>query len=278
MDKIIISASITLERGFATKRYKWKSKDKTSNYKRPCKRAVIRFTCKNFAERVSRLKKERRQVLINFKDNSNAVIKRIKSKGTSVQGYSGKHPYLQIIVNKCLPNELWKKLGETNKKSLTFPVNAEINLNDWKDVGLRPENFLLETEKEAKVLIKKALKSGFNVVHASKGRSHDVSLISPNKKELIIAISSHIAKSQSRSKEKTIQKILMDISKMLPYLEENKNVVPIIITRSIEFENSWSFTTQKYLDFYREKFGFKFLTTEFKKGWEDSIIKELSKI
>ena len=70
----------------------------------------------------------------------------------------------------------------------------------------------------------------------------------------------------------------MDISKMLPYLDQNKNTLPVVITRPIEFENSWSFTTQKYLDFYRDKFGFKFLTTEFKNGWEDNIIKELLKL
>lgn len=38
------------------------------------------------------------------------------------------------------------------------------------------------------------------------------------------------------------------------------------------------FTTHKYIDFYKRKFGFKFLTIEFKKNWENSIIKELLKI
>lgn len=278
MDKVIIFASITLERGFATKRYKWKSKNKTSNYKRPCKRAVIRFTCRNFAERVSRLRRESRQILINFKDDSNVVIKRIKSRGTSMQGYSGKHPYIQIVINKCLPKKLWEKLEKTNKNSVTFQINVELNINEWEDVNLLPSDFLLEVEKESKMLMDKALNSGFHILKVSKGRDYDVGLINPNKKELIIAISSHIAKSQSRSKEKTIQKILMDISKMLPYLDNNKKAIPVVITRPIEFEHSWSFTTQKYLDFYRERFGFKFLTTEFKKGWEDNIIKELLKI
>ena len=70
----------------------------------------------------------------------------------------------------------------------------------------------------------------------------------------------------------------MDISKMLPVLYENKALSPVIITSPIEFEKSWSFTTQKYLDFYRNKFGFRFLNTDFKKDWEDNIIKELLKI
>ena len=277
MDKIYIPASITLEKGFATKRYKWKSGDKESFYRRPCKRAVIRFTCKNFADKVNKINQEKRQVLIEFLDNSNAIIKRIKERGVSLQGYSGNHPYIQIIVNKSLPKELWKILEDSDKKSITLPVNVEIDLNDWGDINLSQENFILEIEKEAKSLVNKALKKGFKVIRVPKGRSHDASLVHPDGTEFIIAISSHVAKTQSRSKEKTIQKILMDISKMLPYLSENKNVVPVVITRPIEFEKSWSFTTNKYLDFYREKFGFKFLTTEFKNDWEDIIIEKLSK-
>ena len=277
MDKIIIPASITLERGFSTKKYKWKSKNKISNYKRPCKRAVIRFTCRNFADAISKTKKEKRQILINFKDNYQATIKRVNHKGISMQGYSGKHPYIQIVVNSCLPNELWANLKEENK-SHTFSINVELNLLEWSDVNLTPSDFLLEVEKESKSLLDCVLMRGFSTLLISKGREYDVGLINPNNKKMIIAISSHVAKTKSRSKEKTIQKILMDISKMLPYLDKNKDTVPIIITRPIKFKNSWSFTTQKYLDFYSNKFGFKFITTEFKNNWEDNIIKELLKI
>lgn len=275
MDKIIVPASITLENGFSTQNYKWKSQDKISNYRRPCRRAFIRFTCKNFAERISSLGKNKRQISIKFLDNSNVMIRRIKNKNISMQGYSGLHPYVQIIINKYMPKELWKKLEETSAKSVTFPVNAGLDLNDWKDVGLKPSHFLIEVEQEAKSLMERALKMNFDILTVSKGREYDLSLITPNKKEVIIALSSHVAKNKSRSKEKTIQKILMDISKMLPYLDKNKTTVPVIITRPIEFENSWSFTTKNYLDFYETKFGFKFITTEFKKGWEDNIIKEL---
>jgi len=278
MDKIIIPASITLERGFATKEYKWKSKNRVSNYRRLCKRAVIRFTCRNFAEKISKLKRENRQISVEFKNDSKAIIKRLKNKGISVQGYSGKHPYIQLIVNRCLPKGLWENLNKISKKSTTFPVAVELNLDDWTDAGLLPSDFLLEVEKESKLFMDKALKRGFRISKFSKGREYDIGLISPNNKEMILALSSHVAKNKSRSKEKTIQKILMDISKMLPYLDQNKNTLPVVITRPIEFENSWSFTTQKYLDFYRDKFGFKFLTTEFKNGWEDNIIKELLKL
>jgi len=278
MDKIIIPASITLERGFSTQRYKWKSEDKVSKYVRPCKRAVIRFSCRNFADKINKIRIENRQISIEFIDNSNLVIRRIKERGISMQGYSGKHPYIQIILNRCLPKELWKKLDHAKNKSITFSANLELNLKEWKDTNLSPSDFLLEVEKDSKNLMDAALKKGFSILHVSKGRDYDLGLINQNKKKIILALSSHTAKSKSRSKEKTIQKILMDISKMLPYLDKNKDVVPVVITRPIEFKNSWSFTTKKYLEFYKEKFGFKFITTEFKNDWEEDIIKELLKI
>ena len=156
-------------------------------------------------------------------------------------------------------------------------MNIELNLEEWPDIGLAPWDFLIEVEKESKLLMKKALDKDFKVIKASKGRSYDLSLIHPNGNELIIAISSHTAKTKSRSKEKTIQKILMDISKMLPHLTDQKKI-PIVITKPIKFGGSWSFTSNQYLDYYKKKFGFKFLTTEFKKDWEDIIIDELLKI
>jgi len=65
---------------------------------------------------------------------------------------------------------------------------------------------------------------------------------------------------------------------MLPHLDKNKDSIQVIISRPIKFENSWSFSSHKYLDFYKRKFGFKFITTEFKNDWEDNIIKELLKV
>lgn len=278
MGNIIIPASITLEKGFSNRKYKWKSKIKESTYTSSTRRAALRFTCKKFAEKVCKLNLEDRQILINFLDNNNISIKRIKDRGSSMQAYSGVHPYIQIVINKILPDKMWKYLEKNNKRVLTFPIKVHFNLIEWEDVDLSPEDFIIEIEKESKSLMKTALKKGFKINEISKGRTYDLGLIRSDKKEIIIAISSHIAKTKSRGKEKTIQKILMDIAKMLPYLYENNNSIPVIITRPIDFENSWSFTTQKYLDFYKNKFGFKFLTTEFKNGWEDSIIKELLKI
>ncbi|MFH1358338.1 MAG: hypothetical protein ABIH37_00445 [archaeon] len=279
MDKIIIPGSITLERSIATQKYNWKSdKKRISVYKRPYKRMAIRFMCKKFAYGINKLEKDKRQVLIKFIDDSNVSLKRIKNKGVSLQGYAGNHPYIQAIVNKVVPRNLKNIFEKSDKKTLTLPINIQIDLEEWKNIKIAPDDFLLEVEKDAKLLMKKALKKGFKVNLISKGRVYDLGLISPNKKEMVIAISSHVAKNNSRSKEKTIQKILMDISKMLPYLEDNKKTIPIIISRPIDFKGSWSFSTDKYLNFYKDKFGFKFITTEFKYGWEDNIIKELLKI
>jgi len=279
MDRVKVPASITLERGFSTQRHKWKSNPKKESvYKRLSKRAFIRLTCKNFAYKVSQLKKESRQILIEFIDKSNVVIHRTNGRGISMQGYAGAHPCIQIIANKCLPLELRNKLENNKEKSKTYPITVELKIDEWGDIALLPSDFIIDIENEAKRLMNYAIQNGFSVSRISKGREYDLSLIKPDKKELIIAISSHVAKNPSRSKEKTIQKILMDISKMLPYLDKNKKAVPIIITRPIKFKDSWSHTTKDYLEFYKKRFGFKFMTTEFKNGWEEDIIKELLKI
>lgn len=278
MDRIIIPASITLERGFSTKKYKWKSGNKISNYRRPCKRAFIRFTARNFANKISNMDKDNRQIDVRFLNNSYASVRRAGDGHISLQGYSGVHPYIQFIVNRILPNSIWDTFEKDNKKSLTIPINLEIYLDEWKDIKLTPSDFILEIESEAKSLMNLALSKGFQSSRISKGREYDIELITPNKKKFIIALSSHVAKTKSRSKDKTIQKILMDIAKMLPFLHENKDVTPVIVTRPIEFDNSWSHTTKKYLNFYKEKFSFVYLTTEFKNGWEDNIIKEILKI
>ena len=63
MDKITIPASMTLEKGISIKRYKWKSKNKESIYKKKCRRAFIRFMCKNLAQQISKLEIDKRQIL-----------------------------------------------------------------------------------------------------------------------------------------------------------------------------------------------------------------------
>ena len=61
MDNLTIPASMTLEKGISTKRYKWKSKNKESIYKKKCRRAFIRFICKNLAHQISKLEIEKKE-------------------------------------------------------------------------------------------------------------------------------------------------------------------------------------------------------------------------
>ncbi len=276
MDRIMIPASITLESCVLNRRYNWKSNPKKYTvYKIKSKRAFVRFSCKNLAYKLSRLKFDKRRIDVNFIDDKNLILQRAGGGKFSMQGYSGTHPGIQFVVNSALPEKLKRKFGT---KSKSYPINIFIFPEEWKELNLSPADFLIEVERESKSLLNAALRKGFTINKISKGRGFDLSLINQNNCELILAISSHVASSKSRSKEKTIQKILMDISKMLPYMDKNKKAIPVVITQPIEFEGSWSFTTQKYLDFYKDRFNFKFITTEFKKGWEDIVIGELSKI
>jgi len=276
MDNIVIPASMTLENCKLNRKYKWKSDlNKISTYNVQSKRAIIRFTCKNFAYRLSKLDKQKRRVSLVFTGKNSLLIKRDKNGSVSLQGHTGKHPVIQVCGNRALTEDLKK---EFTNKTRTIPLEIVFNLNEWKDLNISPEDFIIEVEKHSKSLMRKAIDSGFNIERVSRGRMYDLQLITPNKKEIIIAISSHVAKNENRSKEKRIQKILMDISKMMVYVYGKKEVIPVIITESIESEKSWSYTTKKYLDFYRDKFRFRYLTTDFKKGWEDNVIKELLKI
>lgn len=277
---ITIPASITIENGVSVQRYNWKSQNKTSVYRRKCRRAFVRITCANLAKRLGKKNKYDRQVQIKFNregDDWELVLNRTKEKGATVQAYFGLHPYVQIVLNKHLPEELWKEHKMSNKKSYTRSVCIKFNLKEWTDIGLEPSDFLIEVEKLSKQLMKKALKHGFKIDFIPKGRQYDLELISPKGKRLILAISSHVAKNQSRNKEKRKQKILMDIAKILPILY-NKKVYPVIISQPIDFVGSWSFTTDYYLNFYKEKFNFSFLTTDFKKGWEKDVCNKLLRL
>lgn len=276
MDNIVIPASMTLENYTSKKKYKWKSDlEKESNYISKNKRATVRFTCKNFADRLNKLEQSDRKVSLNFVDSNLLIIRRDSNGSVCLQGYTGEHPVVQVCANKAILNTLKEKFGDKTK---TIPINISFNLRDWADLEISPEDFLIDVEKHPKSLMKKALDKGFRLNKISRGRMYDLQLINSKNKELIIAISSHTAKNENRSREKRIQKILMDISKMMVYIYEKKDVIPVIISEPIENENSWSYTTKGYLDFYKDKLGFKFITTDFKKGWEDDIITELLKV
>lgn len=277
MDMLLIPASITIEDGISVQKYKWKSKNKTSIYRRKCKRAFVRVTGSNIVKKLSTKNKINRQVKIKFYKRDSQwrlIINRTANKGLTLQTYFSSHPYLQLILNRNLPKELWKEYELNSQKTYTFPIYIEFNLNEWKDIKLESHDFLPEIEKASKDLMEESLKYGFNVDFVPKGRDYDLELVSPKGNIFILAISSHIAKNESRSKEKRKQKILMDISKMMPVLH-NRKVCPVIVSQPLEFEGSWSFTTDKYLNFYKTNFNFKFLTTDFKKGWEKEICNKL---
>ena len=157
-------------------------------------------------------------------------------------------------------------------------INVEFNLDDWKDIHLKPSDFLINVEKESKSLLDFALKNQFNFDQISKGRNYDLELIGPNKTKFLISISTYGKESiERRRKEKVVSKILKDISKLLVYTY-NKKVIPIIVTLPVEAEKTWSFTANDYLNFYKDNFNFKFINTTFKKGWENEICEELLKI
>lgn len=274
---VTIPASITIEHGHSTQKYKWKSKDKTSVYRRKCKRAFVRITGSNFVNKLSKKDISKKQVNVKFyKKNKEwfLEINRTKEKGITLQTYLGSHPYLQLILNKSLPKEIWDEHKFSSKKTYTRSINVVINLDNWGDLEIKPYDFLLDVEKISKDLMKEALSHNFKIDFIPKGRAYDLELIGPKGNKFIFAISSYVAKTESRSKEHRKQKILMDISKILPILH-TKKVIPVIISQPLEFKNSWSFTTDNYLNFYKDKFNFIFLTTEFKKGWEHQICKRI---
>ncbi len=277
MDMVLVSASITIENGVSTQRYKWKSKNKVSVYRKLNKRAFVRITGAKFVSRLNSRNSMAKQININFcRDKNEWILKinRSKNKGSTLQTCVGTHPYLQLVLNKHLPKEIWREHELSGKRTYTRPINVEFDLDEWKDLKIGPSVFLVEVEKLPKTLLDHSLKNGFKIDFVPKGRSYDLELIGPEGNKFILAISSHVAKNQSRSKEKRKQKILMDISKMLPVIY-NQKVYPIIISEPLEYEGSWSFTTDFYLNFYKERFGFKFLTTDFKKDWEENICNQL---
>lgn len=274
---ISFPASVTLDKSIRKRLYKWKDKKHTSTYNSLCNHAVLRISSFKFTKELSKLESSNRMVVVDFfrKDGVlNIKLNRISENGKILQTYFCSHPYLQLIVNKELPKDVWIEFFKSNKKTCTFPVLVTLDLDEWADIDLQPYDFLIQVETLAKELMKTALKFGFNVHFVPKGRSHDLELIGPSGTNYVFAVSSHIAKNQSRSKEKIKQKILMDIAKMLPTIH-SRNIVPVVLSQSFSFEGSWSFNSTNYFEFYKDKFNFKFLSTDFKENWADKICQEL---
>ncbi len=46
--------------------------------------------------------------------------------------------------------QLWYEHEKSKKQTYTRPIIVELDLKEWKDIGLKASNFLIEIEKEAK--------------------------------------------------------------------------------------------------------------------------------
>jgi len=288
--KIRILSSITYSKYIINKKYKWKSKNKITNYFVEEQRIVLRIHSAGLGNKVHGLTKDKRQVNVNFvrinKLNWMAHIQRASVKNLTLTYHpttkKSPHAWTQVVINRVIPNELKKqlksKLGNKSKGSITIPINTQIILDDWEDIGLKPWDFLYHTEIRAKELMRDALNLGFNVDYVPKGRNYDLQLITQNGTRFAIAILSHDAKSKSRSKQHRINKTLLDIAKMLPSLHTDTELIPVIISQPFDFDGSWSFTTSNYLNFYQRNFRFNFIFTEFRKDWTNIVCKKLKKI
>jgi len=279
MNLIEVPGSITLEKGVRVVKYK-KITKKISIYYVPYKRYFLRITSLNFAKNLHKKSNDEKQVQITFSNENGkwvVLFKRKFGKGVTLQSYTGKHPVLQVVLNKVLPKEFIKQYEDSKRDVLTLPVGVKLNLDEWKDLNLKLSDFLITVEKEAKTLLDYALKRKYRSTKFAKGRAYDLHLISKKGVEFFIAINSCGGRKKRRTKEIIKSKILVDIAKILPSLEGQKGI-PIIISKPFESKNSWSFTTSRYLEFYQTKYNFQFLNTNFKKGWEKEILNSLSKI
>jgi len=288
MKEIEIPASITYSKYVVSKKYKWKSKKKISKYFTSEKRIVLRIASSDFSNKLKILSKEQRQVKISFFKFKNWIVKinRVPKPKITLTYNShvreNLHGWVQAVVNKAIPKEfervLQSCLKNKNKGSITRQIRARINLSEWYDIKLKPWEFLYHTEILAKKLMRDSINYSFNVYFVPKGREYDLQLITPNKVKFAIAILSHKAKSESRSKQHRINKALLDIAKMLPSLNEDKSLVPVVITQPFNFKGSWSFTTDDYLKFYENHFKFQFIFTNFNEKWTQFVCQKLKNI
>ena len=279
MNFIEAPGSITLERGLRVVKYK-KITKKISTYHIHYKRYFLRITSLNFAKNLHKKSNYEKQVQVTFsreKEKWVVSLKRKSGKGVTLQSYAGKHPILQVVVNKVLLKEFIKYHEDSKRDVLTLPVIVKLNLDEWKDLNLKLSDFLISVEKEAKLLMDYALKRKFQSTKFAKGRAYDLHLVSTKGVEFFIAITACGGRQKGRVKEIIKSKILTDIAKLLPILNTEKGI-PVIISKPFESKNSWSFTTSRYLEFYQTKHNFQFLNTNFKKGWEKQILNSLSKI
>jgi len=286
--EIEIPASVTYSKYIVTKKYKWKSKKKSSKYFTNEKRVVLRIASSEFSNKLKNLSSEQRQIKISFLKYKDWIVKINRvSKPKITLTYNpltkeNPHAWAQAIVNKAFPKELEKifqsDIKNRNEYSITKQIKVRIDLTEWDDIKLKPWEFLYHTEVLAKELMRYSINRGFGVYFVPKGREYDLQLIAQNKVKFAIAILTHEAKSKSRSKQHRINKALLDIAKMLPSLNEDKSLVPVVIMQPFNFKGSWSFTTDDYLKFYGNHFNFQFIFTNFNKEWTRVVCQRLKNI
>lgn len=279
--KIEIPASVTYSKYNKQHKYRWKSSEKTSIHRTISKRLALRISTGQFGNKANNLEPKERRVEIKFYKNKKWIleIKRCKEGRVTLSTHTRdpKHIWLQVILNKLAPEEFIAPLEQKIKGTgaITIPVKVKLNLEEWEDVDLKPWDFLYHTEKHAMNLMKSALKNGFSINYVPKGREYDLQLINKNGIKFAIAILSHTAKTETRSKQHRIQKALIDIAKMLPSLYEDSEITPIILSQPFEFEGSKTFVGNDYLKFYKEQYGVKYILTEFEENWEEKVCREL---
>ena len=277
---VYIKGSLTIEKYIEKKTYTWKSKNKISEYKKKCRRAFLRFSGADFIFLLKDLERSKRQIDVEFiEDNGGWILKlsRNNNVACTLQAYVGNHPHAQIVVNKVLPIQFWSDFENIGQRTLTLPVLINLDLDQWKDINLELHHLFPLVEKDSKALLNVALNYNFSVNYVSRGREYDLELIAPNGTTFIIALSSHEASTPQRSREQRRRKILLDIAKMLPVVHK-RNVCPVIISKPLTSQKSWSYTTDNYLLFYQKEYGFYYLTTTYKKGWEKCICEQLLQI
>ncbi|MDD5133342.1 MAG: hypothetical protein PHD81_01525 [Candidatus Nanoarchaeia archaeon] len=241
---------------------------------------TLRFSAKYITD-LDRFTSKNIGFLINFtKERNEWIINLCKvDYKLSNRGYykvKSSHSQLQISVNKELPLELKKELEWKTKKGTSFSkvkrIIVKINLEEWKEIGLKPWHFLSGQEVLGESLMKYAINKGFSVNYIPKGRECDLQLIGPNNTLFAIALFSHNAKTERRSRDKRIQKLLGDVARLFT-ITYNSNLIPVVISQP--YMSSRQISIQNYVDFYSNKFNFKFIITSFNKGWEQEVCKKL---
>jgi hypothetical protein len=135
---------------------------------------------------------EQREVTHVFKETGFGVIN-VVLKNAHEYGYG------YVFIN----GSIWQKEGySTTPLKIKLPVGSHKIEVKREGFHSSPVDTMVNIEKDARNLMKESLKYGFNVDFISKGREYDLELVSPKGKRFILAISSHIAKSKKRSKEK----------------------------------------------------------------------------